>query len=381
MIRLFNHLGTVLRLRAAEEASLRHYLEVIVPRGEFDWDVLYEHEVKRDLYHGMGAPPRYSSREGYEKRVRRDFDGVRKSINSFLVRGILALSPECYDLDAICTLADGLYVKRSWAEAPLLATRLASLIPIIHQTTRDVGIPAYVSVGSGIPAVVLTSTFSGTLLRIFRLLVRRTFLEVSDDGLQLRFDIYDVAVLQRHARVLYHLLGIWIVGEPHPTPELDEASRTLAFASGDPQRTGEGHAILWLKTGWCLFEALHEYSHILRGDWLRAPKDREPEDEIIADLFAINCLLLEDEPTVRVWMLHGAVLFLGCLRLAEEQYGNTGHHPGAAERVGRLFKFLSARLTGEDHRLFTFLGALHALPLFCHLPSDCGADRDDRFGA
>lgn len=384
--RLLKHLAIIGELRAVENESFEGYFDVIVPHKERDgrdWKALHEVDAKRDMYQGIISLPEYHNRKEYKEKVRLDFNRMRDEIRKRLIRGILALGHSCYDRKSMRELMDRLGEKRSLACTPMNVARAVRLLPIIHQTTRDIGTSAgihYVKMEAKIPVILLTSAFSQTLLLISQLIVRRTFLCTSSDSLELRSDRYLVDQLQRHARMLFYLLGIWIVGEPYPTPQIDDETRDLVYKLGSPDLIAEGHAIAWVKTGWSLFEALHEFSHVLTGDWLRPMDEWVAESEFVADRFAASCLLLDEDPVAKAWMLRGAHLFLLLLSLVEGFWGNTGLHPKANERAKQLYVFVRQQLTPDELLLFDLLDEMEALPAFCGVPSLYGANYGDRFG-
>src|SRR5262249_15445506 len=240
------------------------YFEVIVPATKNDWEAFSQRDSRRNLYYGMGERLTFRNRNEYKKAVKADFEHMRRGIRERLTRGILHAGTQCYSENSIRLLRTTMSVQRPFESSPQEVAACLCLLPILHQTTRDVGASAGImhirKSDSKIPCVVLTSPFSATILNICQLVLRRTFLCPSQDALELRPGRTDKTLLDRDSRLLMHLIGVWIVSEPPPEEEFDVSSSALAYAPGDLQRAAEGNAILWVKSGWSLFEALHEFS-------------------------------------------------------------------------------------------------------------------------
>jgi hypothetical protein len=387
MVRWAQHAATARELRSIETETTDAYLEAIVSDKERDWQALYERDVKAHVYHGIERPPRFGDRKQYMDKVRWDFDRVREAARKRLFKGLIELDATCYDADAMNELADRLHLRRPRVWTPIEIYRVMLDLPIIHQTTKHIGTPAgiwhasFTHSGTKIPVLVLTSFFNDPFSAICKLVVRRTFLSPAPHLLEPRPERYEVDLLQRHARMLFYLLGIWTKGEPYPTPEIDRETRDLVDDAGSPERLAEGRGIAVLKVGWCLFEALHEFSHVLTGDWLRAPETWNAEHEFRADRFAASCLLLEDDPNDKVWMLRGVHLFMGFIGLIEQAYGTAGRHPGAHQRSKQLYDFVRLRLKPTELELFDGLDEVDALAAFCRTPSKYGARNGDKFGS
>src|SRR6185503_2168584 len=234
---MFDMIATVAALRRVEQVSFDHYFDTLISNrpGRNDrsaWFANYERDVARARGVGQSKPRRYTSRKGYKKKVSADFAEARKEIRQYLSAGIAELRSNCYSHEAVSNLLERLRLPAPTATPPDRVASVMNVLPIIHDTTRDIGTASSVvsildadNHETAIPAVMLTSAFNITLTQISRLLVRRAFYAVSEraiaeqsgygavatvfglGSLFMKRDQGGLTSLERDARVLFHLLG------------------------------------------------------------------------------------------------------------------------------------------------------------------------------
>lgn len=399
-------LGTYVAIKDVERKAFDHYFDTLISNraNSSDWLALHQSDVARSRNLNQAEPTLYATRDEYKEKVRQDFDQARNLVRQYLNAGLEKLGTESYSHEAAAELFRRLHLPQPTAISPERMASVVSVLPILHDTTRDIGTAATLvpiidadNRSISIPGVLLTSAFNITLTQISRFLVRRTFdqtrpitngfaqpvLTIDEMGsLYFRPEIGSRPQLQRDARALLHLLGIWVLGEPFPTPPVDQS--LLDLASLDT-REGErliNYVTLFHKSGWCLFEALHEFGHILAGDWLKQIDDLTPAAELKADQFALACLLQENDELARVLGLRGVCSFLKLLGFVEQRFGRTPRHPDAWTRAVTIEQsvLLSGILDFSDATLFAQTSELDLLATFCHSPADFGLSANDFLG-
>jgi len=365
---------TATRMRWFERVSLDGYFDHIVPDTPRDWEAQSRRDAAAHQYYGLAPTPSFTNRAEYKKKIAWDLDRIRHDLRRRLGVMLYTYGVEGYDEKAMAEVCDRLWMRTSRPLNIMDVLWAVTMLPIVHQTTKHIGMPSTVMTTRGergLPVVVLTSFFNDMLLFMATLMVRRTVRSVGPQHFRLREEREDIVELQSHARMLLYLTGIWIAGEPYAKLR-DEDDKTKQYVMERPEsEPAIGSLIASVKSGWCAFEALHEFGHIVFGDWLRPAETWTLQEEICADRFAAACLALEQDSTTKVWMLAGAVAILNVIGVAEHVYQCTSPvHSRAVDRAATLQQTVFPLFTSEERELFVVALQMELLPKFAYIYAD-----------
>jgi len=377
-------------LRLFEEEAFDDLFDAVEPKSEdVDYLKLRAADAKYATYYNKYELPTYSNRGELKEQWRRDINRFNQLARDYLVAGIHHQGRRFVDFEAMNQLSNNLGLSSSTLWTPHELDVVLSKIPIVHASSMTAlsGYVDFVSTPKPIPTIRGTSIYNTAFLLLCRLLVRRTFDSPAPKELRLRADCYLVERLQQDTRLFLKLIGLWLADEEVSTPPPQADTVEMAIRTfGLPQQQMEGAAIHCLLTGYGYFEILHEFGHIVSGDWRRPHETWTEADELKADEFAIMCLLAgsHEVSEAKVFALRGAHLFLAALQLGESLFGRDQRHAGARVRSKQVFDMTVSGLTGIEYEFYSFLDHLELLPAFCHSPSKYGGltplGRLDRFG-
>lgn len=333
--------------------------------------------------------PSFTNENEYRSMRLGDMERFNELARQYLGAGLRRQGRRFANFQSLNQLAAALGMPGSVIWPPADLERVLLPIPILHRASNG-GDPSppgevvTVLVPHALPAIE-SSALGGWLRAMCTLLVRRTYYSPGRDQLILRDDAYLLPRLQMHARAFIWLIGRMFSGDNLRVPSIDgETQWLLDYANGGAAQVTEGAAIGCLVTGYAYFEVLHEFCHVIAGDWLK--DTLTVEDEIVADQFAAMCLLSgqHELPAAKVYALRGAHIFLALLGIAEFLFEKTDSHPGANARCEALWDYARSNLSTHELAFFDKLDDLEALVAFCYTPSKFGGVTPDglidRFG-